>query len=45
MPEAAREGKRAVWDLGQVEVFDGGTDGLAATDDNSLFAVQGVYVP
>ena len=45
IPEVAREGKRAVWGLGQVEVFDGGPDGIAATGDNSLFAVQGVYVP
>ncbi len=45
IPEAAREGRRAVWGLGQVEVFDGGPDGLAATDDNSLFAVQGIYAP
>ena len=45
IPGAAREGKRSVWGLGQVEVFDGGPDGLAATDDNSLFAVQGVYAP
>jgi hypothetical protein len=40
------EGKRAVWQLSQVQVFDGGTDGLAATTSgNSLFAVQGVLVP
>ena len=45
MPAAAREGRRSVWGLGQVEVFDGGTDGLAATGDNGLFAVQGVYAP
>jgi hypothetical protein len=45
IPGAAREGKRAVWGLGQIEVFDGGPDGLAATEDNSLFAVQGIYAP
>ena len=31
--------------LGQVRVFDGGADGLAATPGNTLFAVQGVFVP
>ncbi len=42
----AREGKRAVWDLSQIRVFDGGADGDADTaGDNTLFAVQGVYVP
>ena len=42
----AREGMRAVWDLSQIRVFDGGADGDADTaGDNTLFAVQGVFVP
>lgn len=42
----AREGKRAIWELGQVKVFDGGADGDADTaGDNTLFAVQGVFAP
>jgi hypothetical protein len=45
MPGAVPEGKRSIWALDQVQVFDGGPDGDAATDDNSLFAVQGVFVP
>jgi fermentation-respiration switch protein FrsA (DUF1100 family) len=44
-PGAAQEGKRAIWELGQVQVLDGGPDGLVSTADNSLFAVQGVFVP
>ena len=39
------EGKRAVWQLGQVRVNDGGPDGVAATTPNGLFAVQGLFVP
>jgi hypothetical protein len=39
------EGKRAVREAGQVRVFDGGPDGLAGTAGNSLFAVQGLFVP
>jgi serine protease AprX len=40
------ESKRALWQLGQVQVFDGGPDDTAATTaGNSLFAVQGVFVP
>ena len=31
-PGAVAEGRRAIWQLGEVEVQDGGTDGLAATD-------------
>jgi predicted acyl esterase len=45
IPNAVQEGKRAVWELAQVQVFDGGPDGVAATTGNSLFAVQGVYTP
>jgi glucose/arabinose dehydrogenase len=43
---SAVEGKRSVWELGQMRVFDGGADGDADTaGDNTLFAVQGTYVP
>ena len=42
---AIQEGKRSIWQLGQVRVNDGGSDGLASTTPNGLFAVQGVLVP
>ena len=45
VPGTIKEGKRAIWQLGQVRVNDGGPDGLAATTPNTLFAVQGVFVP
>jgi predicted acyl esterase len=45
VPGAVTEGNRAIWALGQVRVFDGGPDGVAATADNSLFAVQGIFIP
>jgi hypothetical protein len=45
VPGAVSAGKRAVWELGQVKVFDGGPDGLASTQPNTLFADQGVFVP
>ena len=44
-PGIAREGKRAIWELSQVQVFDGGADGDADTADNTLFAVQGTFAP
>jgi hypothetical protein len=38
--------KRAVWQLGQVQVFDGGADGDAdTTGDNTLFETQGLFAP
>ena len=36
---------RAIWELSQVQVDDGGPDGLVKTLDNDRFAVQGIYVP
>jgi hypothetical protein len=46
MPGSVVAGQRAIWELGQVEVDDGGADGQAATTaDNTPFAVQGVFVP
>jgi hypothetical protein len=39
------EGRRAIWQLGQVRVNDGGPDGVVSTTPNTLFAVQGVFVP
>jgi hypothetical protein len=45
LPGAVVEGARAVWDMGQVEVRDGGSDGVASTGPNGVFARQGVFVP
>ncbi len=45
-PGGVVESTRAIWQLGQVQVFDGGPDDAAATTSgNSLFAVQGLFVP
>jgi serine protease AprX len=45
-PGSVVEGKRAIWQLGSVQVFDGGPDGDADTPaGNTLFAVPGVFVP
>jgi TolB protein len=45
-PGSITGGRRAIWDLQQVRVFDAGPDGVADTqDDNEIFAVQGVFVP
>jgi hypothetical protein len=44
-PGIAAEGSRAVWRLGQVVLADGGPDGVAGTEPNGVFAVQGVFVP
>ena len=45
LPGAIQTGRRTVWQMERVQVFDGGADGLASTAGNGLFAVQGVFVP
>jgi hypothetical protein len=45
MPGVMKEGKRAVWELGQVKIFDGGSDDNVSTAGNTLFEVQGYYAP
>jgi len=45
VPGIVREGGRAVWELGRIQVYDAGADGQASTDPNDLFQVQGVFIP
>jgi hypothetical protein len=46
LPGSVTEGARAIWELADIRVFDGGADGQAATTgDNTLFERQGVFVP
>jgi TolB protein len=45
MPGLVRDFARAVWQLGPVEVNDGGPDGDAETQDNTPFMVQGLFAP
>jgi hypothetical protein len=44
-PGIVRERTRAIWELGQVQVDDGGPDGDADTPNNSPFMRQGIFVP
>ena len=39
------EGRRSIWQLGQFQVFDGGSDGDAETAGNTLFMTQGLFAP
>jgi hypothetical protein len=39
------EPARAVVEITQFRVFDGGPDGYIATDDNTLFMDQGIFIP
>ena len=45
-PGTVKEGRRSIWGLGRVEVYDGGVDGDAQTPaGDTLFATQGLFVP
>jgi TolB protein len=45
-PGAVVQGRRTIWQVGQVDVYDGGADGIASTTgDNTLFMVEGVFIP
>jgi hypothetical protein len=44
-PGLLREGKRAIWQLGAVQVNDAGPDGDVSSDDNAPFMRQGLFVP
>jgi hypothetical protein len=46
LPGTVKEKLRAVWQLGQVEVLDGGPDGEVDTPANSqVFLRQGIFIP
>jgi dipeptidyl aminopeptidase/acylaminoacyl peptidase len=46
VPGSVKEGLRSIWELSQVLVYDGGSDGQASTStDNTLFMDEGIFVP
>jgi hypothetical protein len=46
VPGLVLDGQRAIWQMDQVQVYDGGPDGDADTPaGDTLFAVQGIFVP
>jgi hypothetical protein len=44
-PNTVKEGRRTIWQMGKVNVYDGGADGVASTNPNTLYLTQGVFVP
>ena len=45
VPNTIKENLRTIWQLGKIEVFDGGADGVASTEPNTRYLVQGFFVP
>ena len=44
-PGLVLDTKRTLIELSQLQVHDGGVDGVVATEPNAVFAVQGIFVP
>jgi hypothetical protein len=42
---SVQDGQRTVVGITQFQVFDGGSDGQVSTNDNTLFAVEGLFIP
>ena len=45
VPGSVKDTQRAVVEIQQLQVNDGGADGTVATADNTLFEVQGIFIP
>jgi len=45
VPGAVKDGKRATIEVGQISITDGGPDGVNGTAPNTLFEVQGIFIP
>ncbi len=45
VPGSVKTGKRAIWEMEQLQVYDGGASGTAGSSDATLFMDEGVFVP
>jgi hypothetical protein len=45
VPGSVKDNQRGVVEIGQIFINDGGADGQIATADNTLFTVQGIFIP
>jgi hypothetical protein len=45
VPGSVKDTQRGVIEIQQLQISDGGADGLVSTADNTLFGVQGIFIP
>jgi hypothetical protein len=45
VPGTVKGGKRSIWQMAKVDLYDGGSDGVASTEPNTLFMTQGLWAP
>jgi hypothetical protein len=44
-PNTIKEGVRSIWQAGPIDVYDGGSDGVASTNPNTRYLTQGYFTP
>lgn len=45
VPDVVKENKRSTVEISQIIAEDGGADGQGATDPNTVYGVQGIFIP
>jgi hypothetical protein len=45
VPGSAVAGKRAIWELGEIQLYDQGGNGVPGDADDHVFEAQGVFAP
>jgi hypothetical protein len=45
VPGSVKDNQRGVVEIGQLSINDGGADGQVSTADNTVFGVQGIFIP
>jgi hypothetical protein len=45
VPGSVKTGRRAIWQVSPVKLYDGGTSGTAGASDATLFEDEGIFAP
>ena len=45
VPGSVKDTQRGIVEIGQLQISDGGADGLNSSPDNTLYSVQGIFIP
>jgi hypothetical protein len=45
VPGSVKSGKRAIWQVSPVRVYDGGASGTATASDATVFEDEGIFAP
>ena len=45
VPGSVKDAQRGVIEINQLQILDGGADGNTSTLDNTIFGVQGIFIP